>query len=167
MALEYLIREGKKEDLPAVLDLIRALAVYERAGQEVAITVADLERDGFGDRPIFHLFVAEVSGQVQGMALYYYKYSTWKGRCLYLEDLVVHEVLRGQGLGGALFEAVVARSRTEGVSRMEWQVLDWNEPAIRFYKRYNALLDPEWLNGRFHREQLVNSTFELPKAEGK
>lgn len=148
------VRVGLREDVPAVLNLIRELALYERAPEEVTITLKELEEDGFGQNPIYGLFVAEADGALVGIALYYEKYSTWKGRCVYLEDIIVTESMRGKGIGAQLFEAVVAIAKERNSARMEWQVLEWNEPAIGFYKKYNAELDGEWLNGKLTREQI-------------
>jgi len=149
------IRRGIEADLPQVLALIQELAEYERAPQEVTNTLADMQRDGFGPEPIFKFFVAENAvHEILGIALYYTAYSTWKGKMLFLEDLVVTEAARGTGLGRALFEAVVVEARATGANRMKWQVLNWNEPAIGFYKKLGAQLDPEWLNGNLSAEQL-------------
>jgi GNAT superfamily N-acetyltransferase len=150
----FTIRKGTPEDAAAIHRLIVELAIYERAEQEVTTTVDQLREDGFGDNAIYRLFVAEVEGEVVGMALWYEKYSTWKGRCGFLEDLVVRESHRGKGLGKALFLAVVDACAVADYGRMEWQVLDWNEPAIGFYKSLGADLDPEWLNGKLTREGL-------------
>jgi len=144
------IREGKPEDVPTLLALIKELAEYEKAPNEVVVTEEVLLNDGFGDRPYYHLIVAEWEGKVEGIALYYFAYSTWKGKYLYLEDFVVREDHRGKGIGKKLFEAVVDVAKREKVRRMGWQVLDWNEPAIRFYERYGAELSDEWLNGRLY-----------------
>lgn len=150
------IRRGQEADLPQVLALIQELAEYERAPHEVTNTLADMQRDGFGPEPIFKFFVAEQpEGRIIGIALYYTAYSTWKGRMLYLEDLVVTEDLRGTGIGKRLFDAVVAEARHTGANRMKWQVLEWNEPAIGFYKKIGANLDPEWHNGNLTAEQLL------------
>lgn len=153
-----LVRRGERKDVGALLHLIKELAVYEKAANEVDVDEAILLEDGFGENSIFELFVAEVDEHVVGIALFYTKYSTWKGRCIYLEDIVVDPAYRGKGIGSKLFEAVrdVARERNAG--RMEWQVLDWNEPAIRFYKKYNAQLDGEWLNGRLTKQQLQSKS---------
>ena len=150
------IRRGVEADLPQVLGLIQELAEYERAPQEVTNTLAGMQRDGFGSDPIFKFFVAaNAEGAILGIALYYTAYSTWKGRMLYLEDLVVTEAARGTGLGKLLFDAVVHEARTTGANRMKWQVLEWNEPAIGFYKKIGANLDPEWHNGNLTGEQLA------------
>ncbi|MCB0760681.1 MAG: GNAT family N-acetyltransferase [Flavobacteriales bacterium] len=154
-AFEFQIRRGKITDLQAVLDLIRELAIYEKCPNEVTLTIEQLEQDGFGNAPAYLLWVAEVAEEVVGLALCYPKYSTWKGRCLYLEDLVVKEEFRGKGLGGALFKEVATFSANVGMARLEWQVLDWNEPAIRFYESLHAHLDSEWVNCRLTGESLT------------
>ncbi len=142
------IREGKRSDLPEVLKLIIELAEYEKAAHEVETTVERMEIDGFGKNPIYGFFVAESEmGQIVGTAIYYYRYSTWKGKRMYLEDLVVSEASRGQGIGKMLFDEVIKKGKAEQCTGMMWQVLDWNEPAINFYKKYyNAHLDGEWIN---------------------
>ena len=148
------VRIGTKEDIPQVLSLIKELAEYEKAPHEVTVSLEELIEDGFGEHPIYGLFVAELEGRVIGIALYYEKYSTWKGRSLFLEDIIVTEKMRGTGIGSQLFEAVIGVAKAINSARMEWQVLDWNEPAIAFYKKYNANLDDEWLNGKLTREQI-------------
>jgi GNAT superfamily N-acetyltransferase len=142
------IREGKKEDLPQVLKLIKELAAYEKAEDQVDNTVEMMEKDGFGSNPLYGLFVAENDkGAIVGISLYYYRYSTWKGRRLYLEDIVVTESERGSGIGKLLFDRTIQKGHDENCSGMVWQVLDWNEAAINFYKKYyNANLDSEWIN---------------------
>jgi GNAT superfamily N-acetyltransferase len=149
-----IIREGKKEDIPALFSLIKELALYEKAPEQVTLTLKELEEDGFGGNPIYGLFVAEIGNQIVGIALYYEKYSTWTGRCIFLEDIIVTENERGKGIGHELFEAVISVAKKRNSARMEWQVLDWNEPAINFYKKYDATLDGEWLNGKLTREQI-------------
>lgn len=143
-----IIREGKKEDLPRVLELIKELAAYEKAPDAVTNTVEMMEKDGFGENPVFGLFVAEDEKMgIVGISIYYYRYSTWKGKRLYLEDIVVTESQRGMGVGKLLFDRTIQKGKDERCSGMVWQVLDWNEPAINFYKKYyNATLDPEWIN---------------------
>lgn len=145
--MDYTIRKAVKEDVPAALALINELAVFEKEPDAVVVTEAELLNDGFGDKPLYGLLVAEVSNNVVGIALYYYRYSTWKGKCLYLEDLVVTETMRGKGVGSALFEATLNQAKEDNCRKMNWQVLDWNTPAIDFYKKYNAELDGEWING--------------------
>jgi GNAT superfamily N-acetyltransferase len=142
------LRTAVKEDCKRLLELIQELADYEKAPDEVVVTLAHFEESGFGANPVWWAFVAEDEQQVvQGFALYYIRYSTWKGQCIYLEDLLVTEQMRGKGIGKLLFEAVMNETKNRGFKRMCWQVLDWNEPAINFYKKFNATLDPEWMNG--------------------
>ena len=145
--MEILIRKAEKKDCPRLLELIHELAVYEKAPHEVTVSIAHFEESGFSENPVWWAFVAEVNGKVEGFALYYIRYSTWKGQCMYLEDLLVTEQMRGKGLGKLLFEKVIEETKSRNFKRMVWQVLDWNEPAINFYKKYNATLDPEWMNG--------------------
>ena len=141
------IRRATIEDCPSMLGLINELAVYEKAPNEVTVTLSHFEQSGFGNNRVWWAFVAEKDNVIVGFALYYIRYSTWKGQCLYLEDFIVTENMRGQGIGKLLFDRVVQETKDKGFSRMVWQVLDWNEPAINFYKKYKANLDPEWING--------------------
>lgn len=150
------IREAKKEDMPAVLKLIQELAIYENAPNEVINTVENLQKDGFGEKKVFDCLVATDDDTVIGFALFYTGYSTWKGRTLYLEDFLVNEKYRGKGIGKKLFDAVIKEAKRRKVKRMDWQVLDWNEPAIQFYKKYDALLDEEWINGRLFEEKIMS-----------
>lgn len=150
------IRRGQEADLPRVLALIQELAAYERAPHEVTNTLDMMRRDGFGPEPIFGFFVLESGAELLGLALFYTAYSTWKGRMLYLEDLVITEAARRGGYGRQLFGAVVAEARRTNAQRLKWQVLDWNEPAIGFYQKLGAQLDGEWLNGNLTAEQLAN-----------
>ena len=138
------IREGKKEDMAAVLELIKELAAFEKEPNAVVVTVEDLERDGFGENPLFYTFIAIIDEQIVGVALYYYRYSTWKGRTIHLEDLIVKEKSRGAGLGYALYKEVIAQGKKDGVRRIEWNVLDWNTPAIDFYKKTGAIVLDDW-----------------------
>jgi len=142
------IRRGSKDDLPRTLELIRELAVFERAPNDVTNTLEMMERDGFGERPIFGFFVAESEGEIVGISLFYHRYSTWKGPCLYLEDLIVTESQRGKGYGKALFERTLQEAKDLDLPYMVWQVLDWNTPAIDFYKEYGAEFSDEWVNCR-------------------
>ncbi|RZJ90766.1 MAG: GNAT family N-acetyltransferase [Hymenobacter sp.] len=135
--------------------LIQELAVYERAPDAVTNTLEMMRADGFGAVPIFGFFVLESDSELLGLALYYTAYSTWKGRMLYLEDLVVTEPARRGGYGRLLFNAVVAEAQRTGAQRLKWQVLDWNDPAIKFYQKLGAELDGEWLNGNLSAEQLA------------
>jgi len=138
------IRKGTKEDMPAVLSLIQELATFEKEPDAVVVTVADLERDGFQENPLFYTFVAEIDDKIVGMALYYYRYSTWKGRTIHLEDLIVKEKMRGSGLGFQLYSEIIAQGKRDGVRRIEWAVLDWNTPAIDFYKKSGAKVLDDW-----------------------
>ncbi|WP_051719117.1 GNAT family N-acetyltransferase [Hymenobacter sp. IS2118] len=157
MENNIVLRRGVEADLPQVLALIQELAAYERAPDAVTNTLADMQRDGFGAAPIFSFFVLESQATgIVGLALFYTAYSTWKGRMLYLEDLVVTEAARRGGFGRLLFDAVVAEARATGAKRMKWQVLDWNEPAIAFYKKLGANIEDEWLNGNLDDAQLAS-----------
>ena len=148
------IRPGKKEDLPRVLELIKELALYEKAPHEVINNVEWMEHDGFGPNPIYGLFVAEVEAGIVGISIYYWRYSTWKGKRLYLEDIVVTESERGKGIGKLLFDRTMQHTLDENCTGMMWQVLEWNEPAINFYKKYGAKLDNEWTNGSLEIDQI-------------
>jgi len=148
------IRAGRKEDLHRVLELVKELAVFERAPHEVINTVELMETDGFGTNPIFGFFVALNNDHIIGLSLYYWRYSTWKGKRLYLEDIIVTESERGKGAGKMLFDRTMQHALDENCSGMMWQVLDWNEPAIAFYKKYGANLDPEWINCNLERKQI-------------
>lgn len=141
-----IIRKGTKEDLPRALELIRELAVYEKAPDEVTNTLEMMENDGFGEHPVFGYIVAEEAGIIHGMSMYYWRYSTWKGKRIYLEDLIVTEAKQGSGIGKLLFEETIAIGKAAGATGMMWQVLDWNEPAINFYKKYQAHIEDGWLN---------------------
>ena len=140
------IRRAVREDCPRLMELILELAIFERAPQEVTVTPEHFAESGFGPNPVWWAFVAEFDGKVEGFALYYIRYSTWKGQRLYLEDLIVTEKMRGMGLGKLLFDRLLLEVKDRKFSGMVWQVLDWNEPAINFYKRYGAKLESEWLN---------------------
>ena len=156
MEHNVVLRRGVETDLPQVLGLIQELAAYEKAPEAVTNTLEAMRHDGFGPEPIYGFFVLENDArQIIGLALYYTAYSTWKGRMLYLEDLVVTEAARRGGFGRLLFDAVVAEARATGARRMKWQVLDWNEPAIGFYKKLGANIESEWLNGNLDDSQLA------------
>jgi len=142
------IRTGVKEDLPRVLELVKELALFERAPEEVTNTLAMMEEDGFGAKPVYGFFVAEENGVILGLSLYYWRYSTWKGKRLYLEDIIVTESERGQGIGKLLFDRTMEKALEENCTGMMWQVLDWNEPAIAFYEGLGARLVPQWVNCR-------------------
>ena len=140
------IRSARKEDCARLLELIRELAEYEKAPQEVTVTMEHFVESGFGKQPVWWALVAEVDGQVEGFAMYYIRYSTWKGQRMYLEDLIVTEKMRGQGLGKKLFDQLIVEAKEKQFNGIVWQVLEWNEPAINFYKKYKAHFDPEWIN---------------------
>jgi GNAT superfamily N-acetyltransferase len=140
------LRKGEIHDLPRVLELIKELALYENAFDQVSNTVEMMKEDGFGLNPSYGFIVAEVGDKIMGLSLYYFRYSTWKGRRLYLEDIIVSERERGRGLGKLLFDRTMKISLEENCTGMMWQVLDWNKPAINFYKKYNAKFDNEWVN---------------------
>lgn len=142
----YLIRKAGKGDCPSMMDLVKELAIFEKAPEQVTVSLAHFEESGFGEKPVWWAFVAEIDGQIVAMALYYIRYSTWKGQRMYLEDIIVSEPYRGQGIGAALMEALIAEAKAKKFSGMLWQVLDWNEAAIQFYKKYQAHFDPEWIN---------------------
>jgi len=147
---EFTIRMANAADAEALHALIVELATFERCGDAVDVSVAQLRRDGFSEPRRFDAFVAELEGAIVGMALYYPRYSTWKGMCLYLEDLIVRDTVRGLGIGKALLRAVVQAGVDQGAARVQWQVLDWNEDAIRFYKSLGAEIDGEWLDCKLH-----------------
>lgn len=128
------------------MELIKELAEYERAAQEVSNTLTMMEADGFGTNPIYGFFVAEEGAIIHGLSLYYYRYSTWKGKRLYLEDIIVTQSQRGKGIGKDLFDVTMKKALDENCTGMMWQVLEWNTPAIEFYKKYNSRLDSEWIN---------------------
>ena len=154
------IRKAQKKDLPSILGLIKELAAYEKAPKEVKVTLKELERDGFGKKKIFDCFVADLTpspsprgrgeqipkNKIVGIALYYIKYSTWKGKCIYLDDIIVTQSMRREGIGKKLFDEVVAVAKKMKVRKLEWQVLNWNKPAIGFYKKYSTVFDNEWIN---------------------
>ena len=138
------IRKGNPEDMEAVLGLIQELAAFEKEPDAVLVTVDDLTRDGFGEVPLFQVFVAEVDSEIVGIALYYYRYSTWKGKTIHLEDLVVKDKMRGTGLGYALYSEIIKKGKKDKVRRIEWNVLDWNTPAIEFYEKSGAKVLGDW-----------------------
>ena len=144
--MSIVIRDAVRGDVPAMFELIKELALYEKAPEQVTNTVEQMYIDGFGENPIFGTIVSEVDGEIVGMALYYYRYSTWKGKRLYLEDLIVSETMRGRGLGEKLLNAIIEKARQTACTGLMWQVLDWNEPAINFYKKFGARFDEGWVN---------------------
>lgn len=140
------IRRAKKEDCARIQELVQQLAIYEKAPNEVTVTKEHFEQSGFGYKPVWWAFVAEIDGKIEGFALYYIRFSTWKGQRMYLEDFYVSEEMRGKGLGKLLFERLIKEAQRRKLNGIQWQVLEWNEPAINFYKKYNAAFDGEWLN---------------------
>ncbi len=146
------IRTATPKDVPYIFDLIKELALYEKAPEQVTNTSENLHYDLF-EAPICEAIVAEENEEILGFALYYTSYSTWKGRCLYLEDFYVKEKSRKRGIGKLLFDEVVRIAKAKKVKRMDWQVLEWNEPGLQFYKKENATLDSEWVNGRLFFEE--------------
>ena len=141
------IRRAVKEDCKRMMELVQELAVYEKAPEQVTVSFDHFVESGFGEDPVWWAFVAEIGGKVEGFALYYIRYSTWKGQRLYLEDLLVTEKLRGLGAGKLLFEKLIDECKEKNYSGMAWQVLDWNEPAINFYKKFDEVqIEGNWLN---------------------
>jgi len=152
------IRKGRKSDLPIILSLIKELANYEKSLDKVLITIDDLEKDGFGERPLYWIIVAEIKGKIVGMAFYYIRYSTWSGKTFYLEDFFVKKDFRRKGVGSLLFKECIRVTKKINANSMVWQVLNWNKTAINFYKKYNAELKNDWINGRLYKEQINTLT---------
>jgi GNAT superfamily N-acetyltransferase len=144
---EVKIRKAQKEDCTAMMQLIHELAVYEKAPEEVTVNFDHFVESGFGKKPVWWALVAEANNQVVGFALYYIRYSTWKGQRMYLEDILVNEPWRGKGIGKLLFKQLVEEAKEKKLNGMVWQVLEWNEPAINFYKKFEGVgFDNEWMN---------------------
>ncbi len=162
--MDYTIRKGNPDDVPAAYRLIEELAEYEKAGHEVENSPEQMLEDAFGKKSFFEFFVAEHQKQVVGMALYYINYSTWKGKCIYLDDLVVSEKHRRKGIGKLLFDALITKARDMQVKRLIWQVLTWNEPAIEFYKKINAKFDREWYTCRLTEEDIKHYKQSISKS---
>lgn len=154
--MKYSIRESVEGDMPQVLKLIQELALFEKEEHAVEVTVADLKKDGFGVKKLFHCFVAEHENKIVGMALVYPRYSTWKGTVIHLEDLIVNEKYRGTGIGSALLTEVVKYGHDLGVKRISWEVLDWNEPAITFYESKGANVMRDWDVVQLNQEGIQN-----------
>ncbi len=147
------IRKAVKEDCERMMELINELAVYEREPEAVTVTFDHFVKSGFGETPVWFSYVAEIDGKVEGFALWYIRYSTWKGQRLYLEDFLVSEKMRGKGIGKLLFNTLIEECKAKKYSGMAWQVLDWNEPAINFYKKFGGVIfDQGWLNCRLEME---------------
>lgn len=152
--MSILIRTAVKEDCSSLLELIQELAEYEKAPNEVTVSLEEFQEAGFGDNPVWKAFVAEVDGIIQGFGLYYIRYSTWKGCRMYLEDLLVTEKMRGNGLGKMIFDRLIEEAKEKGFKGITWQVLDWNDPAINFYEKYNADFDSGWINVSLSKDQI-------------
>ena len=150
------IRKGIRSDISAVFRLVNELALFEKLPEAVIVSMAEMEKDGFGENPIFSFYVAEVDSEIVGIAVYYVKYSTWKGRGLYLEDLIVTEKMRGKGIGRKLFDAYLSEAKKIGAKQAHWQVLDWNTPAVEFYKKLGASIEAEWWDCKLTEEQINN-----------
>ena len=150
------IRKAKKSDAASILFLIRELAIFEKEPQAVIVTQAQIEKDGFGARPLFECFVAEVADQVVGMALYYPRYSTWKGPTFHLEDLIVTEPMKSKGIGTQLYNAFLEHAYDTGVKRVEWAVLDWNLLAIKFYQKSGATISKDWRSVQMDKKSIDN-----------
>ena len=154
--MEIKIRRAIKEDCPRLLELILELAVYEKAPNEVSVSLNEFQEAGFGDNQVWKAFVAVENGIIQGFGLYYIRYSTWKGCRMYLEDLLVTDKMRGKGIGKMIFDRLIQEAVEKEFKGMTWQVLDWNEPAINFYKKYQSDFDAGWLNVTLSKEQINN-----------
>ena len=144
--MKTIIRRAVKDDCPRLLELVQELATYEKAPGEVTVTLDHFTESGFGKQPVWWAFVAEVNERIVGFALYYIRYSTWKGQAMYLEDILITNEMRGKGIGKLLFDRLIEEAKDKKFNRIIWQVLDWNEPAINFYKKYNADFDAGWIN---------------------
>lgn len=154
--MNFIIREGLKKDMPSVLKLIKELAHFEKEADAVEVTVQDLENDGFGNTPLFKTFVAEMDNEIVGMALFYPRYSTWKGPTIHLEDLIVTQTKRGYKIGSALYSKLIEYGYKKGVKRIEWVVLDWNKPAIDFYKKTGATILRDWDTVQLNEKAIKN-----------
>jgi GNAT superfamily N-acetyltransferase len=154
--MTFKIREGKASDMPSVLKLVQELADFEKEPDAVIVTIADLEKDGFGESPLFKTYVAELDNEIVGMALFYPRYSTWKGSTIHLEDLIVTQHKRGLNIGRALYNKVLEYGYNKGVNRIEWVVLDWNTPAIKFYKKTGAVILDNWNIAQIDKQAIKN-----------
>lgn len=152
--MSLIIKKASKEDMPAVLELIQELAVFEKEPQAVTITVETLIQEGFSEPPLFYCYIAVLNEEIVGMALCYFRFSTWKGRTVHLEDLIVKESKRGLGIGKALYTQVMQFAKEQGVKRVEWVVLDWNTPAVTFYEQTGATLLKDWYLAQMDEEGL-------------
>ena len=154
--MDIIIRKATLQDMSQVLDLIKELAIFEKEPDAVEVSVADLQRDGFGEHPLFSCFIAEVATEIVGAAIVYFRFSTWKGRTIHLEDLIVKEAMRGQGVGAALYTEVMKYGFDLGVKRIEWNVLDWNKGAIKFYERSGARILEDWAVAQMDEQGIKN-----------
>ena len=154
--MSFIVRMAELQDMPQVLDLIKELAVFEKEPDAVEVTIEDLEKEGYGNNPLFHCFVAELDKKIVGIALVYYRFSTWKGRTIHLEDLIVSESHRGTGIGMALYKKVMEFADDNKVKRVEWNVLDWNTNAIEFYENTGAHILDDWRVVQMSKEGLDN-----------
>ena len=154
--MDFIIRKGEKKDMPSVLKLINELAIFEKEPKAVEVSITDLENHGFGTNPLFKTFVAEINKEIVGMALFYPRYSTWKGPTIHLEDLIVAKEIRGLNIGTALYKKVLTYAYKKNVRRVEWVVLDWNTPAINFYEKSGAIVLRDWDTAQITRKEIAN-----------
>ena len=152
--MNALIRKAEKKDSLAILNLIKELALFEKESESVKLKLSDIENDGFGTKPLFECIVAEINERIIGMAIYYPRYSTWNGPTIHLEDLIVSEQYKGKGIGTQLYSNFIKMAFNSGVKRVEWNVLDWNSPAINFYKKSGAKVLDDWRSVQMHRSEM-------------
>ena len=152
--MNALIRKAEKKDSLAILNLIKELALFEKEPESVKLKLSDIENDGFGTKPLFECIVAEINERIIGMAIYYPRYSTWNGPTIHLEDLIVSEQYKGKGIGTQLYSNFIKMAFNSGVKRVEWNVLDWNSPAINFYKKSGAKVLDDWRSVQMHRSEM-------------
>lgn len=156
-----IIRKAEKKDSKSIIRLIQELALFEKEPESVLLQENDIEKHGFGSSPLFHCLVAELEGVIVGMALYYPRYSTWKGPTFHLEDLIVSEHFKGKGFGTQLYTAFIKQAYEAGVERIEWNVLDWNTPAVRFYEKSGATVLSDWRTVQMHRPAMKNFLYPI------
>lgn len=159
--MNYIVRKGQRKDMAAAWLLIKELAFFENEPDAVEVTIEDLERDGFSERPKFKIYVGELENEIVGIALFYFRYSTWKGPTIHLEDLIVREDKRGQGIGRSLYNEVMRYAFSNNVRRVEWDVLDWNSRAIEFYEKTGAIMHKEWNAVKMYEKQLATYVNEI------
>lgn len=159
--MKFTIRPATKNDMHQALNLIKELAIFEKEPEAVEVTITDLQNDGFSKNPAFYCYVAEVNSKIEGIALIYNRYSTWKGKILHLEDLIVSQAMRGHGLGTALLNEVIKYGHKLGVKRINWEVLDWNEPAIAFYEKKGAHVMRDWNVVQINEDGIKNYIAQL------